>query len=202
MVINMTVEEFFDKLGSSLWAFTRGTFDSSLECLVEAPITFGGGAVCTTTAMRFGYDPFVTSTEAAEIVGDWTSSMDERTATGLGIISTGGTTTGIFVEPEEPGGSGGSGGYVVKDRNGKVIGSIHKESRTNISRVERNAEKVYRNFYKNSVKTSTPIIMADDPVTYNAADEFLKKRSPGMVLRMLTVLDMVLTNEKDDTLFQ
>lgn len=190
----MTVEEFLDNLGSSLWDSTTESFGTFLEGLIEAPVTYGGGTVCTTTAMKLGYNPIETSTGAAEIVGGWTSSMDERTITGLGITTTGGATYGTTVDPGEIGG--------IYNRDGKKIGSIRKESRANISRVERNAEKVYSNFHKDLMKTSTPIIMADDPATYDAMDAFLKARSSGMLLRTLNVLDTVLSNDEDDALSQ
>ena len=110
------------------------------------------------------------------------------------VTTTGGATYGTTVDPKEIGG--------IYNRDGEKIGSIRKESRTNISRVERNAEKVYSNFHKDLMKTSTPIIMADDPATYDAMDVFLKARSSGMLLRMLNVLDTVLSNDEDDTLSQ
>lgn len=185
---------FLNKLGSLLRSLVQDIYLETACAPKDDLITCGAGMISITGTIAAGYNPFVTTTGAAEIVGGWTSSMDERTITGLGVTTTGGATYGTTVDPKEIGG--------IYNRDGEKIGSIRKESRTNISRVERNAEKVYSNFHKDLMKTSTPIIMADDPATYDAMDVFLKARSSGMLLRMLNVLDTVLSNDEDDTLSQ
>lgn len=168
------MKAFLNKLGSLLRSLVQDIYLETVCAPKDDLVTCGAGIISITGTIAAGYNPFVTTTEGWNSIGETTSSMDNNTATVLGITSAGNTTYGLSVATSTDPNPGKWGIY---NADGKKIGSIREKSRTDISRVERNAEKVYSNFHNVSVRTSTPIIMAHDPMTYNAVNAFLKARS-------------------------
>ncbi len=190
----MSFSDFLSSTINGSIGFTEGLFED-----VEGVVSFGGTSVSMTATAGLGYNPFALLSEIGDSVGDTLSSTNEQTSAlvGIGTSGTGayGSTVASGNPPKNPDGE-------IKDSKGNTVAEIYMNNETNISQVERNAEKVYNSVHRKSIQTTKPIIMADDPLTYHAADIFLGTRSPGMLLRMLEILDKVLTDGTEDTIPQ
>lgn len=186
------IKEWFSDVALGTGASMEGTIDKP-ECW----IVYGSGGVSfialAASSAKTGVNIFEFLPEVTSALGDKSTGTGEclsdypAVALTTGVMTSGGGTYGTTVEKHD--------GDVV-DSKGNTIGHIDFNNKMGISRVEKNAERVYNVAHGNpEAKNGRPVVIANDQNVYTAMDIMIGHRSLGAVERMLEVLDKALAKE-------
>lgn len=187
-------------------AFLEDLIDESTldrDTLIFSGLFSGGASTSMMFTAQTGVDPFellpaiaVSGGDSSSGSGDWTSENPELSTIGT-IATSGSGTYGITTQPPGPNPDDPE----ILDSNGNTVGYIHKKNVMKISQVQKSAERVYNLSHGNLVgKAISPVIFANNQNIFNAAEALLGNRSPGMMQRMLDVLETVLTDGSENAL--